>query len=118
MIALVEIIKACLFVGVIGGTAFYWGRQIGRRNRLTVQQIQTLRACIEGSFSARFSGQFTQQAEFQELVDRRLEILLRFSKSPLAYNWNVARAAYTGRAAYTPANETITRRTEPPPVKA
>lgn len=96
MMALVEILKAFLFVAIVGGTAYYWGLQRGRRNRLTVQQIQTLRACIEGSFPAQFVGQF-QPAQFNELVDRRLNTLLEFSKAPLDHSWSVSRTTHQSK---------------------
>lgn len=92
MMAVVEILKAFLFVAIVGGTAYYWGLQRGRRNRLTVAQIHSLRSSIEASYPAQFVGQFMPN-NFAELVDRRLNTLLEYSKNPMDFGWRSVPAA-------------------------
>ena len=55
MRALVDILQAFLFVGVIGFTAFYWGRQ-ARRPKISLAQITLYRQLIEQSSRPSSSG--------------------------------------------------------------
>jgi len=85
---MLEVLQAALFLLIVAVIVFYFGRQFGRHNRLTVAEITALRNSIELSFTPTFAAQLPP-AEFQRMIDRRLELILAYAKNPLAHPWTV-----------------------------
>lgn len=75
MIALVEFLKAIVFIAVVGWLFYNLGQTFPRKRRLSLQQIAEERSRIENSFPPQFVAQFDPK-DFQMLVEERLRTYL------------------------------------------
>lgn len=79
MMAMVDLLKAFVFIAIVLTLGILLGLKLAKRKPLTMRQIGNLRSTIESSFAPQFVAQFRPE-DFQNLVEERLRTYLKFGR--------------------------------------